>query len=97
MAVGMVECGGHIAGDGEGPVHRELALPLQRLPQRLAPDVGQDVPQQAVVLAGVYQGEDVRMIELGCQPDLGQEAFPAEDRGQLGAEQLQSNLAVVPE
>ena len=46
VAVGVVERGGDLAGDGQGIGQRKLPLPLEPLPERAALHVGHDVEEQ---------------------------------------------------
>ena len=66
-------------------------------PSALPVDVGQDVLQGAAGVAGVNQGDDVGVLELGGEPDFPKEPLGAEHRGQLGAEHLEGDVAVVLE
>ena len=75
----------------------EAPLLVQPLPERAAADVGQGVVQQVSGIPGVEQRHHVRMIQLGGQSDLGQETLPPEDGGELRAEDLERDLAVVLE
>ena len=83
--------------DGERLVDRELPLAVEPLAQRLAPDVGHDIEEEPVGLAGVVQRQDVGVVERGGDPDLAGEAVGAEQRAELGPEHLDRHLAVVPE
>ena len=51
LAVGVVQRRGHLAGDAERVLERELRLAVQPLAQRLALDVRHDVVEQAAGLA----------------------------------------------
>src|SRR5881628_2477927 len=52
----------------------------------ILPLVRGDVPDEAVVRAGVDQGEDVRMIELRADADLLEEALGAKHRCEIRPE-----------
>ena len=97
MLVGMLQRTRHLLRDRQGFVYAELLLPLQFLAERLTSDEGNDVPEEAVALAGVDEGEDVRMIEFGGEVDLGEKPSPAQHGGQLRAEHLERDVAVVLE
>ena len=97
LAVGVVERGGDLPREPERLVHRELPLAGQPGAQRFAGDVRHDVVEQAVGLARVDQSEDVRVLEVGGDLDLGQEALAAEDGGELGVQDLDGDLAAVLE
>ena len=96
VLVGVLQRVGHLAGDAHRVLDGQLLLARQPVAQRLALDVGHDVEDQPVGLARVEQREDVRVLEVGGGLDLGQEPLGAEDGGQLGAQDLERDLAVVP-
>ncbi len=81
------------SGVGDG----ELLLAVQPVAQRLALDEGHDVEQVAVGLARVEERQDVRVLEIGGELDLGQEALGADHGGELGPEDLQRDPPVVPD
>ena len=97
---GPVGDGERLGDLGEQPHrlgHRQLAGAGQAIAQGLALDVGHDVVEEAVGVAGVEDAEDVRMLEAGGDLDLAGEALGAECGGQLGAEDLDGDAAVVLE
>ncbi len=73
--------------------------------QRLALDVGHDIEQQPWVVgrglcvdnAAVVQRKNVRMLQVGGGADLAQEAVGADGGGQLGAQNLDRHLSLMPE
>ena len=67
--------------------------PFELLTQRFAAHEGHHVIQKPVGRTRVDQREDVRMIESRADLDLVQE--PPEYRGELGAQHLHGNVAVV--
>ena len=95
LPVRVVERARHLPRDGERLVQPELLLAIQLVPQRLAADVRQDVPEEALGLPRVDQREDVRMIEPRRDLDLGEEALRAQHGAQLGPQHLERHLAVV--
>jgi hypothetical protein len=97
VPVGVVERRGHLARDADGLVHRKLLLAVQPVAERLALDVRHDVEQERVGLARVEQRQDVRVLEIGGELDLGQEALGADDGRELGAQHLHRDPAVVAE
>ena len=97
VAVRVVERVGDLGGDPQRVLDRELLLAIQPVAQRLAVDERHDVEHRAVHLSRVVQGEDVRMLQVGGGADLGEEPRAADDRGELGLEDLHGDLAVVPE
>ena len=96
-AVGVVERGGDLPGDGQRLGQRQLPLALQPLPQRAAFHVGHDVEKEAAGLAGVVDREDVRVGEAGGELDLAEEPVGADGGREVGAEDLEGDLAVVAE
>ena len=58
---------------------------------------GNVVPEQAVALARVEQRQDVGMVQLGGEADLGEEALAAEDGGEFRTQHLERDVPVVPE
>ena len=95
LAVRVVERRGHLPREPERLVHRELPVAAQPGAQRFPGHVRHDVVEQPVGLARVDQPEDVRVLEIGGDLDLGQEALAAEDGGELGVEDLDRDLAAV--
>ena len=73
-AVGVAERVGDLAGDLHRIAHRELAFAVQPLGERLALDIRHDVVEEPAGLAGVVHRQDVRVVELGGDLDLAQEA-----------------------
>ncbi len=69
---------------------------VNRAPERLALDEGHDVVEQAAGLTGVDEAEDMGVLEVGGDPDLGEEAL-GPDYGEFGPEDLDRDLALVPE
>jgi hypothetical protein len=64
---------GHLAGQLERVLQRELRLAHEPRPQRLAGDQRHHVVQQAVRGPRIKQRQDVRVLQLGRGLDLGQE------------------------
>ena len=46
-------------------------------------------------LARINQRQDMRMLQLGGDPDLAQESFGAEHRGEFGMQHLHRHLPIV--
>src|SRR4029434_2381149 len=65
--------------------------------ERFSPHLGEHVPEEAVAFAGVDQGEDVGVVELGGEPDLGQKPLPPEHSSQLGPQHLEGHFAIMLE
>ena len=97
VAVGVVQRAGDLAGDGERLVQAELVLAVELVPERLAPDQGQHIIEEAALGPRVDQRQDVRVVQPGRDLDLGQEPLDAEHGAQLRPEHLEGDLAVVLE
>ena len=91
LLVGIVQRFRDLPSDPERLLQRELTLALEPLPQGLALDEGHDVEELTCGLAGVEQGQDVGVLELGGESDLAQEPLGAEHGGELGAEDLEGD------
>jgi hypothetical protein len=95
VAVGVGQCARDLARDRQRVVQRQLRFPLEALAQRFSFDVRHDVIQQVARGAGVVQGQDVGVVELGGDLDLAEEPFRAQSRGDLVAQHLNGDSAVV--
>jgi hypothetical protein len=96
-SVGEVERAGEEREQTQGLVEGQLLLAREPGPQRLALDVGHHVVEQAVGRPGVEEREQVGMLQVRGGPDLAQEPLGADDGGELGAQHLDGDLAVVLE
>ena len=67
------------------------------IPQRLSFDVGHYVIQQTGGFARIVQRQDVGVVEPGRELDFPEKALGAEGGGDLGAQDLDSDGAAVPE
>ncbi len=97
MAVGVVERAGDLGRDPERVGDGKLLLAAQPIAERLALYKRHDVVGRAVKLARVDEAEDVRVLQVGDGLDLAQKPFGADDGGEVGAEHLDGDLAVVLE
>ena len=95
--VRVAERVGDLARDANRVVHRKLLLALEPRAQRLAGDERHHVVQQSVGVAGVEQRQDVRMLQPRGRPDLAQKALAAERRAEIGVQDLDGDVAIVPE
>ena len=95
MAVGVVQRRRDLGRDADGFRNGELLLAIEPLAQGLALDEGHDVEQVAVGLARVEQRQDVRVLQVGRELDLGQEPLGADHGGELGPEDLERDAPVV--
>ena len=97
VPVGVVQREPDLAGDPDGGRHRQPALALQPLAQRLARHVRHDVVEEPVGLAGVEQRQDVGMGEAGDDADLPEEALGAHRGGELRVDHLEGDRPVMSE
>jgi hypothetical protein len=61
--VGGIERGRHLGDDRRRALGLEPALAAQQRPEVLPLDIAHDLEQHAVLLAGVMDRDDVRMVE----------------------------------
>ncbi len=95
VLVGIVQGVGHLAGDAERFLDRELLLPQQPAPERLAVHIRHGEPELPVGLARVVHHQDVGMLQPGAEPDLAEEPLGAQDLGQVGMEDLERDRSVM--
>ena len=94
VLVGGVEGRGHAVGDRQRAGRLEGALAAQQRAQVGAVDVAHDQVQPSVDLAGVVDGDDVRVVEARGEARLPQQ--PLAEGGVVGAlrgEQLDGHVA----
>ena len=72
-AVGVLQRLGDLAGELDGILERELALPVEPGTQRLALDERHDVIEESPGLARVVQRKNVGVLEIGGELDLAEE------------------------
>jgi hypothetical protein len=77
--------------------HRQFARACEAVAERLPLHVGHHVIEEAVGVARVEQAEDVRMLQPRRHGDLPSETLGTEGRGQLGAQHLHRDHALVLE
>ena len=70
VAVGIAERARNLLRDGQRFLQAKLLFASELPPERFSTHEREDVPDEAVVRAGVDEGEDVRVIELGADADL---------------------------
>ena len=95
LAVRVIERARYLLGDAQGRIERELLLPLELRPERLAADVRDDVEQEAIGFARVDQGEDVGMVEPGGDGDLPEKPLGTERGRDLGSQHLERDGPVM--
>ena len=93
--MGVVERVGHCRGNAHRLIHRELFLAFDPFLKSLAFEVGHDVEQEAVRLAGIVERQDVRMREVGRGFDLGQETLGTDHGSEFRLQNFERHLAVV--
>jgi hypothetical protein len=69
---------GDVAQDPHRVAHGQLSFPDELFPQRQAVHERHDVKQQTAGIAGVVQGQDMRMLQRRSHLDLAEEPFLAE-------------------
>ena len=95
LAVGVVEGAAHLAGNPHRVGDGELFLAVDPVADRLSRHIRHHVEEEAVRRPAVEEGQDMRMLQVGGGLDFAQEAFSADDRGQLRPQHLDGDLAVV--
>jgi hypothetical protein len=95
VAVGVVERARHLTGNPHGVPDRELLLMVEPVAQRLPFHKRHDVVEQSVGFSRVDETEDVGVLEMRGDLDLFQEPIGADDSGQLEAQHLEGDGAVV--
>ncbi len=95
VAMGVVERVRYLLRDLRGVLHRQPLRLLQPLAQRLPFHDRHHVIEEPAGLTRIEQRHDVRMIEPGRQVDLAHEPIGTELQGQLRAEHLDGDPAVV--
>jgi hypothetical protein len=73
--VGRTQRVGDFARNTQGVTEWQLAFPLESRPQRLTRHIRHDVVEQSRGRTAVQQRQNVRVLEPGGRPDLGEEAF----------------------
>ena len=95
MVVRVAQRGRHVVGQPHHILHRERAVPVQTLAQRLTLDVGHHVVKESVRFARIVERQDVRMAEPRRDLDLADKPFGAERGSEFGTEDLYGHLALV--
>jgi len=95
LGVGVVQGVGEQGDQANNVFDRQLAFALQPRAQGLTLYVRHDVVQEAVSCPAVEQRQQVGMLQIGGDLDLGQEPIGAEHGSELGLENLHRDLAVV--
>src|SRR5829696_3767993 len=93
LTVGMIQRIQQIGCDPEGLRDRELPRAVEPLPQRLAVYEVHHVVDQPVAFSGIQQARDMRVVELGCEPDLPEKPVGGDADQELGMQDLQRDRA----
>jgi len=93
--VGVAQRVGHLEGDMDRVLDRELRFAIEPVAERLALDEGHDVIEEPVGFSRVVQAEDVGMLELRGEADFAVEPLGADGGAELRVEDLDRHLAVV--
>ncbi len=95
VGVGFGERVGHVPEDPDHLSHRQLPLPKQPVSKCGALHIGHHVVEEPAGFTRVDEGEDVGVLEARGEMDLGEEPLGAHGGGQLGAEDLDGDVALV--
>jgi hypothetical protein len=95
LLVGRVERLGYVGRDPHRLIDGKLPLALHSVPERLPLHIWHHVEEEGVRRTGVEERENMGMLEIRGRLDLGQEAFRANDRGQLRLQNLERDLPLV--
>src|SRR6185503_18450603 len=96
LAVRVIERTGNTRGDANRIVDRQLAFAIESGPERLASHVWHDVEDDALGRPGIEERDDPRVLQ-GCGGrDLCEEPVGAEQRSDLGMDDLERDLSLVP-
>src|SRR5436190_3422256 len=98
MAVRVVQGAGDRRRYAERFSYRQLLLAVEALAKRFPLDVRHDIEERPVRrLTGVEQGQQIRVLQVRRDSDLGEEALDAHHRRELGVENLERHQAIVLE
>ena len=86
----------HFGSDPERLLQGQTAAPIEATSERVTLDVGHHEVEKPVGGPGVVEGQDVGVRQLRDDFDLSEKALRSEARNQVGPEDLQSHLAVMP-
>jgi hypothetical protein len=95
VSVRVIECRSHGDCDSNGLVEWQLPIALQPGSQRLTVHVRHYVVEKTGRLAAVEQRQQVRMLQVGGDLDLGEKPFAADYRAELGVEDLDRDPAMM--
>ena len=96
VAVRIVERARHCARQADRLVDGELLLTLQARAERFAGHIRHDVEEQPFRLARVEERQEMRVLQVRGDANLGKKPLGPEERAELRVEDLESDRAVVP-
>ena len=88
---------GHRGSNPHRFVNRQLLVAVQTVPECVPLHVGHHIEQEGIRLARIEQRQDMRVLQVGRRLDLSQKPFRADDCGQLGLQDLERDLSLMPE
>ena len=97
MAVRMLERASGVARDLESDFHRQGTLPLEFLAEGVPFYVRHHEVDAAVDFSGIQKRKDVGVGELGSEVYFEQKAFRGHSSEELLPEQLERDLASIPQ
>jgi hypothetical protein len=87
--MGAVQGVRYLAGKLTGHLDGKLDLPSEPVAQAFAVDVRHGIPEHAVGLTGIEQGQNVGMVETSGELDLAEKPLRAQRGSELGMEHLE--------
>jgi hypothetical protein len=97
LPVGVVQRARHVRRDVHRFVHGKLLQAVDPVAERLSLYVRHHVEEEGIRLARVEQRQNVRVLKIGGRLDLGEKTLGADDGAQFGFQDLDRDLAVVPQ
>ena len=95
VPVGVVEGAGDLGGYPDRIGDGELFLAIQPIPKALPLDERHHIEKEGIRRPRIEQRQDMRVLQVGGGLDLRQEAVGPDHRGELGAQHLDRNFAIV--
>src|SRR5215217_1441393 len=95
MPVRVVERFGHADRDANGLADGQLLLAVESRAQRLALDERHDVEQQSARFARVEEWEQIGVLQVRRDLNLGEEAISPENGAELWVQELERDVPLV--
>ena len=95
VPVRVVERASYRGGNSQRIIDRELLFAIEARAQRFPFDVRHHVKEQSICFARVKQGEQVGMLQVRGDRDLGLEPFDAKDGAEFREQNLERDVALV--